>query len=126
VESPTGTPLCERLLLADIETLTARDLTVVAEAVPLDVLARTCRLSGRAFTQRARAALAPELHETFDRILAQPTRATEAFTALTALIRTVCALAEQGAVLGPIGALELSSGVAFSARMPQRCRHTSA
>jgi hypothetical protein len=123
MESPPATPLCERLSLAVIETLTLRDLAVVAAAVPFRVLALTCRLSGREFTQRARAALIPELRAAFDQVVAQRVRASDAFGALAQVTRTVCALAEQGEVLGPIGVLELPSRAALSVRMPGGCRH---
>lgn len=126
VEAPGSMPFCERLSLADIETLTPRDLAVVAAALPLRVLALTCRLSDRELTQRARAALTPEMRETFDRTVAERVRASEAFGALAQVMRTVCALAEQGELMGPIGALELPGRATLSARVSGGCRHASA
>jgi hypothetical protein len=123
VQFPLTTAFCERLGLADIETLTPRDLVVVTAALPLRVLALTCRLSDREFTQRARAALTPELQETFDQTVAQRVRASEAFGALAYVMRTVCALVEQGEVVGPVGVLELPGRATLGARVPGRCRH---
>jgi hypothetical protein len=125
VESPEAPPLCERLSLAEIETLTPHDLAILVAAVPLRVIALTSRLSGREFTQQVRAALSPELHDGFEVVVSSQVRASEAFRALAHVTRTVCALAEAGALLGPVGTLELPRHGALGAGLPGVCQHRS-